>query len=153
MRGIVTAKLLNISERVNLAFHALGYIAAARGENVSVKRMAADLKVSQTYLAKVLQPLAKAGYLRSKRGAKGGFTLAKDPYLITAYDILTLLEGPLPDSSCLFDHQYCDEATCVFHEVTAEVRATMEKAFRKITVAELMKNYERRKGPFREGEI
>ena len=51
-------KLLNISERVNIAIHALAYIGAA-GKNASVKKMAEDLQVSETYLAKVLQPLVK----------------------------------------------------------------------------------------------
>lgn len=137
-------KLLNISERVNLAFHALGYLAAAGDENISVKRMAADLKVSETYLAKVLQVLVRNGFLISKRGTKGGHILGKRPQEITAHDIFELFEGPMPNNSCLFEHHYCDEGDCVFHEVTVDVRTTMDKALRKITVAKLMKNYERR---------
>ncbi|HOW51474.1 MAG TPA: Rrf2 family transcriptional regulator [bacterium] len=137
-------KLLNISERVNLAFHALGYIAAAGDENISAKQMAADIQVSETYLSKVLQVLVRNGYLVSKRGSGGGHVLGKRPQEITVYDIYMLFEGPLPDNSCLFDHQYCDEAACMFHGVTAKVRRIMEKEFREITVARLMKNYERR---------
>lgn len=142
-------KLVNISERVNLAFHALGYVAATGGKNTSVKKIAADLKVSETYLAKILQILVHNGYLIGKRGTGGGHVLAKRPQEITAYDIFELFEGPLPDNSCLFEHQYCEEGSCVFHDVAADVRATIDKALRKITVAKLMKNYERRIWPIR----
>lgn len=136
-------KLLNISERVNIAIHALAYIAAA-GRNASVKRMAEDLQVSETYLAKVLQPLVKEGFIDSKRGAKGGFTLAKKPEDITAYDLITVIEGPLPLNACLFSHPICDDKECRFRALTADVRAMMEGALRKIKVSDIMKNFKDR---------
>lgn len=134
-------KLLNISERVNIAIHALAYIAAA-DKNASVKRMAEDMQVSETYLAKVLQPLVKEGLIDSKRGAKGGFTLAKKPEDITAYDLVTVIEGPLPVNACLFAHPLCSDKDCRFRLLTAEVRAMMENSLRKIKISDIMKNFE-----------
>ncbi len=133
-------KLLNISERVNIAIHALAYIGAA-GKNASVKRMAEDLQVSETYLAKVLQPLVKEGLIDSKRGAKGGFTLAKKPEDITAYDLVTVIEGPLPVNACLFAHPICDDKECRFRALTADVRTMMEASLRKIRISDIMKNF------------
>ncbi len=132
-------KLLNISERVNIAIHALAYIGAA-GQNASVKRMAKDLAVSETYLAKVLQPLVRGRFIDSKRGAKGGFTLAKEPTAITAYDLLVALEGPLPQQACLFTTPICGDEHCQFRHMTGEVRSLMERLLRQITIADIMKN-------------
>ncbi len=132
-------KLLNISERVNIAIHALAYIGAA-GKNASVRRMAKDLAVSETYLAKVLQPLVREHFINSKRGAKGGFTLTKNPANITAYDLLTALEGPLPQQSCLFTHSICGDEHCRFRHMTREVRGLIERLLREITIADVMKN-------------
>ncbi|HSA34276.1 MAG TPA: Rrf2 family transcriptional regulator [bacterium] len=137
--------LLNISKRVNLALHALGYI-GAYGRNTSAKRMAKDLPVSETYLSKVLQQLVKAGYIRSKRGAGGGHVLAKDPQNISAYEIVLLMEGPFSPDSCLFAHSYCSEKDGVFHETANKVRKLMERSLRKITVARIMKNLQGRIG-------
>ncbi|HSA34110.1 MAG TPA: Rrf2 family transcriptional regulator [bacterium] len=134
-------KLLNISERVNIAIHALAYIAAS-DRNASVKRMAKDLKVSETYLAKVLQPLVKEKLLHSKRGARGGFTLAKKPSDITAYDLVTIIEGPLPTNTCLFLEPICHDEHCRFRSLTGEVRALLEVSLRKIRVSDIMKNFE-----------
>lgn len=134
-------KLVNISERVNIAIHALAYIGAA-GKNASVKRMAKDLAVSETYLAKVLQPLVRERFIDSKRGAKGGFTLAKAPTAITAYDLLVALEGPLPQQACLFSHPICEDERCQFRRMTGEVRSLMERLLRQITIADIMKNVE-----------
>lgn len=133
-------KLLNISERVNIAIHALAYIAAS-DRNASVKRMAKDLKVSETYLAKVLQPLVKEKLIHSKRGARGGFTLAKKPGDITAYDLVTIIEGPLPVNACLFLEPICDDQTCRFRALTTEIRALLEASLRKIKVSDIMKNF------------
>jgi len=132
-------KLLNISERVNIAIHALGYIAAA-GSNASVKQMAKDLKVSETYLAKVLQPLVKKGIIHSKRGAKGGFTLAKKPSEITPYELVIALEGPLPQQACLFATSICGDEKCRFRAITAEIRSLVEQMLRKITIADVKDN-------------
>lgn len=135
-------KLLNISERVNIAIHALAYIAAA-GKNASVKRMAEDLQVSETYLAKVLQPLVKEGFIDSKRGAKGGFTLAKKPEDISAFDLLTVIEGPLPTNACLFAHPICEDKHCGFRLLTADVRTMIEQSLRKIRISDIVKNFKK----------
>ena len=136
-------RLLNISERVNLAIHALGYIAAYEN-NTSVKRMAKALPVSETYLAKVLQELVKGGFVKSKRGARGGHYLVKDPKNISAYDVMIRLEGPFSSDSCVFLHSYCSAKDCAFHELADEVRTLMEQSLRKITVADMMKEYQKR---------
>lgn len=131
--------LLNISKRVTSVFHALGYIAVG-GPYTSVKKMAKGLPVSATVLAKTLQLLVKAKYLGSMRGRTGGFYFIKDPHKISAYEIWTIIEGPLPRDACLFAHQYCKGGSCKLRELNAEVREMMEQSLRKTTLTELI-NY------------
>ena len=47
-------------------------------------------------MAKILQNLAKAGILESKRGAKGGFVMAKEPKNIAMRDVIIAAEGKTP---------------------------------------------------------
>ena len=71
-------KLLNISKTTNIVIHALIYIASKqKNEKMSVKKISEALKVSQTYLAKVLRPFIKHGIINSTRGISGGFILTK----------------------------------------------------------------------------
>ncbi len=134
-------KLLNISERVNIALHAIAYIAASGDNPVSSKKMAEDLKVSESYLAKVLQPIAKAGILSSSRGAKGGFLLEKDPKLLSALELIVMIDGPLPENVCLFQHPICRGNGCTFRKLTAEVKELIEKTLKETTVYDLMQNF------------
>ena len=64
--------------------------------------------VSFKYLEQIVPPLSKAGYLKSVRGANGGYLLAKDPAEITTGDILRAGEGNLAPVACLAS----DEIEC-----------------------------------------
>ena len=75
------------------------------GENINVKKIAERQDISEKYLEQIIAVLNKAGFVRSIRGAQGGYRLAKDPALYTVGDILRVTEGPLepvsPDESPL----------------------------------------------------
>ena len=57
--------------------------------------------ISFKYLEQIVPPLTKAGYLKSVRGANGGYLLTKDPAEITTGDILRAGEGNLAPVACL----------------------------------------------------
>ena len=58
--------------------------------------LATDLAISKSYLAKILQSLAKKEILVSFKGVKGGFSLAKEPKDISIAEILYAAEGKEP---------------------------------------------------------
>ena len=64
--------------------------------------------VSLKYLEQIVPPLSKAGFLKSVRGANGGYLLTKDPSEITTGDILRAGEGTLAPVACLAS----DEIDC-----------------------------------------
>ncbi len=129
--------LLNISERVNLAFHALGIIAACNGDLVPVGQIAKAMPVSALYLAKVLQPLARKRIVVSKRGPTGGYALLKKPEDISLYDLILFYDGALPKGGCIFAHRFCTGGGCIVQKLNADVRAEMERELRKITVRKI----------------
>lgn len=133
-------KLLRISERVNVVFYALGYIAAAE-KNAPVNKMEKALSVSKHYIVKLLQPFVKAGYIGSMRGAKGGFYFIKDPQRVSLYELMELIEGPLPVDDCLFEHQRCKGDTCKFRTLSTEVREVTERSLRKMTLAQFIDHF------------
>ena len=64
--------------------------------------------VSFKYLEQIVPPLSKAGFLKSVRGANGGYLLTRDPSEITTGDILRAGEGNLAPVACLAS----DEIDC-----------------------------------------
>lgn len=135
-------KLLNLTEKTIVVVHAMALITNS-GDNgpVSVKTIATHLNVSETYLAKVLQPIVKEGFLNSSRGAKGGFTMKKDPEKILVIDLVTLLEGPLPENNCLFNHPVCDKGGCPFNNLSQKIRNTIMEELKDISIKDVSESF------------
>ncbi len=55
-----------------------------------------ELSISKSFLAKILQTLAKNGILKSFKGVNGGFTLALEPNDINMLHVMTSVEGKAP---------------------------------------------------------
>jgi len=55
-----------------------------------------QLSISKSFLAKILQALAKNGILKSYKGVNGGFALLKNAKDITMLDIMSSVEGKAP---------------------------------------------------------
>jgi len=61
----------------------------------SLKSIAEKHQLSEHYLEQLVAPLRNAGYVKSIRGAYGGYILSRPPQNITAGDIIRVLEGPI----------------------------------------------------------
>lgn len=65
------------------------------GENINVKKIAERQSISEKYLEQIISVLNKAGFVKSIRGAQGGYRLSRSPAQYTVGDILRVTEGPL----------------------------------------------------------
>lgn len=71
-------------------------LAAKFGEGpISLKSIAEKNGLSEHYLEQLIAPLRNAGLVKSIRGAYGGYVLSKEPELLTAGDVIRILEGPI----------------------------------------------------------
>ena len=58
--------------------------------------LSTELAISKSFLAKILQTLAKKEILNSYKGVNGGFVLAKDPKDINMLEVMSSVEGKAP---------------------------------------------------------
>ena len=65
------------------------------GELVKIKDISARENISEKYLEQIISSLKKAGYVKSLRGAQGGYMLAREPETYTVGTILRLTEGSM----------------------------------------------------------
>ncbi len=77
---------------------------------VLVSEIAAAEELPESYLAKIFQYLAKEGIVRSHRGAKGGFSLARSADQITLREVIEAIEGPIALYRCLHPFEGCERA-------------------------------------------
>jgi Rrf2 family protein len=86
------------------------------GSPISLKDVAKRQEISDKYLEQIIAVLNRAGYVRSVRGAQGGYMLRKQPEEYTVGMILRLTEGSLSPVPCIEadDEVNCDkQADCV----------------------------------------
>lgn len=112
---------------------------------IDLKEIAEKEGISLKYLEQVIIPLRTAGVVKSIRGSKGGYALAKPPSEISFRDLLEILDGPIDLIECLKDPKYCSKSPmCVTRDVWKEASEAIQKIFSSITFEELV-NRKRKK--------
>lgn len=116
------------------------------GECVKLKDIAARQGISEKYLEQIISILHKGGYVRSVRGAQGGYRLAKDPKDCTVGMILRLTEGSMAPVACLEggteECERCD--TCETLDVWRELYKAINGVIDGVTIADLMNRRKKR---------
>jgi Rrf2 family protein len=117
----------------------MAYMASDDGDvPVNVPRMAADLGVSEAHLGKVLQRLARWGYVASRRGPSGGYVLARGAKELTLLQIYEAVDGPLGDSRCLLGHKSCiGRSRCIVGDLVRTVNRQVRDKLANTTLGEL----------------
>lgn len=104
----------------------------------SAKDLAEMYGIPQEALAKILQRLTKAGLLVSQYGTNGGYTLARDPRRISAFEVIRAIDGPLFMTSCSAAIADCDQSDrCTVREPLRRVSRSIEEVLSKLTIWEM----------------
>ncbi|HEY3424474.1 MAG TPA: Rrf2 family transcriptional regulator [Negativicutes bacterium] len=109
---------------------------------ISLKSVANRQKISEHYLEQLMGVLRKAGYVKSVRGAQGGYALTKEPAQVSVGDIIRIMEGPIAPVDCLLAdaaaNNYCERMDiCVTRGVWAKVRDSIVNVLDSISLADL----------------
>jgi Rrf2 family protein len=110
------------------------------GVPISLKDVAKRQGISDKYLEQITAVLNKAGYVKSVRGAQGGYMLRRDPKEYTVGMILRLTEGSLAPVNCVEDEDYvCDRADgCVTVIVWKKINDAINEVVDGITLQDLL---------------
>jgi Rrf2 family protein len=107
----------------------------------SIDEIANAQGVSCSYLAKVFQQLAKAGVLRSHRGARGGYSLGRAPKQITLWDIASVCEGTSPLYGCDATAKNCGLGSkCLIVKTFNEAGRRMREVLEGVSLKDLLDN-------------
>lgn len=120
-----------------------GVLYLAQQNNGKVNMLSAIAKAQEVpprFLAKIFQALAKAGIVKSHRGAKGGFSLARSADEITIKDVIEAIEGPIYLNVCLMGPGECSrDKICPMHKVWEEAQDKMMGVLARANFSELAK--------------
>lgn len=105
-----------------------------------LKEIAASQELSEKYLEQIINPLTKAGFLTSYRGAQGGYALAKAPSEIAVGDILRILEGSLAPVYCVAENgETCQKQdSCNSVVVWKKIKDAIDNVVDNMTLSDLL---------------
>ena len=137
---------MQFSASIEYAIHGLVFLAAgSSGDAVLAADVARAVRVPESYLRKVFQQLARAGLVASRRGAKGGFTLARDASAVTLRDVVEAIDGALPTYTCLKDRRRCSVGeSCPVADAFDTARRKMGEILDEMSISELAKRISKR---------
>lgn len=104
---------------------------------VSLPKMVEDLHLSQNYLEQLFIKLKKSGIIESKRGAYGGYILAKDPSEITVGQIIKSLEGNINFSDDCSTNDKCYAIDCVTRNIFIKIDEAVNEIINTITLNDI----------------
>lgn len=106
---------------------------------ILIKDIARRRGISERYLVQLFIPLRVAGLVRSVRGARGGFTLAKSPPEIRLSEIIQAMEGSTAPVECVDQPWLCPQSgECVTWGVWVEMKKASDKVLESITLQHLV---------------
>jgi Rrf2 family protein len=130
---------VQISAKADYAVRALIELAVAGGGPVKGERLATSQSIPPKFLESILAQLRQQGLLASRRGADGGYWLARPAERITLADVMRATDGPLASVRGYRPEEVAYEGTAVhLSEVWIAVRASLRAVLEHVTIADLV---------------
>ena len=130
--------MLKLTKKADYGLIALKHLAVHKPSSASAKDIADNFGIPLPLLSKILQKLAKSGFLVSEHGANGGYRLARDPAAITAFEVIRAIEGPVFLTSCYTEHGDCEHSVrCNVKEPLRKVHEGIVRLLSSITISEM----------------
>jgi Rrf2 family protein len=131
---------MKLSTRSRYAARAIIEIAKQSNDKpITRKNICESQQISSSYLENILIILKNQGIIKTTRGPKGGYTLAKDPSEITMYDIVNVFEGSISAVHCIDDPTNCERfQNCPTKIVWQELMNAQKKVLESFTIDKLL---------------
>lgn len=130
--------MLEISTKGRYSVRILALMASRPHGSLFTKQEIAEAElITPAYVQQLMMTLRAAGFVGSRRGRVGGFTLARDPRGITVADVLRVSEGPIALAPCLGAHTCERQTDCSTRALWVTAAQLLDDLFEKVTIADL----------------
>src|SRR5256885_14277774 len=142
----LVAQDMKLSKRGEYALRALidiGIAAELKRPMLQVSELAAKEKLPIKFLEQILAQLKAAGYVKSRRGKFGGYSLARSMNQIKFGAVIRLIDGPLAPIRCVSQTSYArcscpDEIHCGLRMLMLDVRNAISTVLDRFTLADIV---------------
>ena len=133
------------SRTAEYATRAMTYLALQPpGKLTGAREIAEAERIPSPFLWKILQQLARRKLIRSFKGQRGGYELARPPEQITLHTVVVSTDGEELLRDCVLGMERCDEAhPCPLHESWKSIRTQLAALLEQTTLADLARTAQR----------
>ena len=97
-------------------------------------------QISKDHLAKVIQQLARLGYVRAMPGRRGGVVLTREASAILVHDVIKAMEGSNGILDCVNDPSFCPmEPGCQLRKLLMQAESAFYDALGAVSIADLVR--------------
>lgn len=110
------------------------------GEHIGAGEIAERTGAGRNYLGKLLQSLAEAGLLQSRKGLGGGFRLAHDSKAISLFDVIDPIDHVGRWNGCFLSRAECNpDSPCALHDRWKAIREPYLRFLRETPISDLVR--------------
>ena len=132
---------MKVNTKVRYGLRAVLQIAENHGGGpVPISAISESQEISGKYLEQVVGTLRRSGLIQSRKGVRGGYTLARDPQQITLWEIISALDPHTTLVDCVSDAEVCDRAEdCLTRSIWTLLSQRMQEFWSSFTLADLIR--------------
>lgn len=135
---------MQLSKFSDYSFRALIYLAQHNETLNTIENMAAELKISQNHLKKIIHELSRGNFIQTFRGRDGGIKLAKNPEDIELSEVLIYTESNTDFVECLkhsSDYTKCPyQINCNLKTIINKAKESFIREFKEHSLQDLLQN-------------
>jgi Rrf2 family protein len=131
--------MLRLSKKTDYGLLALRYLAVEAPSGIASARAIAErYDIPVELLAKVLQQLARQGFVAAQKGAHGGYHLTRPASAISLAEVVEAIDGPLAITACGREEEQCEQfETCTVRDPLSRVKERILSVLQTMTLAEM----------------
>jgi FeS assembly SUF system regulator len=146
--------MLRVSKLADYATIVMAYMAIELGVLHNARDIALHTHIALPTVSKILKLMARKGLLISHRGAKGGYSLARDPEEISVADVLGAIDGEFGMTDCSQLPGSCNlEAICSLRSNWRLLSHAIFQALECLTLADMARPMQRAKVAFNKSSL
>jgi len=133
---------LRITQEADYALRIVALL-AVKDDLADANTIADEVGITQRFALKILRKLSLGEMVSSKKGASGGYKLARSAEEITLKDIIELIDGEIAISKCLAHNHICSKQgenknACKIHRIFDAINKDLVEKLEKITIASVI---------------
>lgn len=128
-----------ITRDTDYALRAIGFLAKRTNRLITVPELVSVLGIPRPFLRKILQILHRHNILKSSKGYRGGFSLAKPLNRIYLSDLIKIFQGSTKLNECIFKKRICpNRGSCLLRKRILKIEAYVSKQLSSIPLSSLI---------------